>query len=265
MNVAHQYSTQKQLQISISPLSKEQHCDAIMAVSQSASSSSIEELPEEIRSTILSSLPDLHSLAQAALSCRALNSAYKRYESRVIKDILINYVGPEVLPEADIVLRCCPPYPNSHVAESTPLSIKQANDIIDFNENFLRALERPQLRSMKWTMHEALAMSNLHSVVREFTDRFIRNCSLSSYVQLEKSLHSQAPTPKERSRIMRALYRFELFCRLSSGLDDRIFDCLPAFPSAFTPLEHAQLGCIHDFLAGEVIPGLCIFQLLLIA
>ncbi|KAI1080236.1 hypothetical protein F5B20DRAFT_119647 [Whalleya microplaca] len=117
-------------------------------------------------------------------------------------------------------------------------------------------------------MRDALMINDFHvQVVSKLAQRFIQACvtnSESFCLPLENSLRSRPISHLEEERITRALYRFELFRRLFGWfqhLEDedipRLHDSLPylaIFFSKFAPWENAQLACMNDFLAGEILP-----------
>ncbi|OTA69566.1 hypothetical protein K449DRAFT_418954 [Hypoxylon sp. EC38] len=221
----------------------------------------LQRLPMELRCCILASLSDLESLASATLTCRALYWAFKNNEGRVIRDVLINCVGLVALPEAIIAHRCCPPYLSTCIQLRMDIwgeeQIHRQNIYIS---DFLQRLERPSPILTTWAMRDARALGDFHlKVVSKLTHRFIQACAKasSSEFPLENSLCLYPVSESERERIERALYRFEIFRRLFSCFSDREEYLLPyaaTFFSKFAPWENAQLICIHEFLAREIIP-----------
>ena len=81
----------------------------------------LQRFPMELRCGILASLSDLQSLASAALTCRALYSAFKNNEDRLVRDVLVNCVGFGALPEAIIASRCRPSYLSTRVELPTDM------------------------------------------------------------------------------------------------------------------------------------------------
>ena len=217
-------------------------------------------LPAEIQRSILASLPDPRSLALAALVCRALYSTFKADENSLIRDVLVNCVGFNTLPEALITHRCSPPY----------LSVRDDELYVHrrwepklhlYVSDFLQSLERPAITSIICTMRDAIKIGDFHSqVVSVLTQRFIQACARAapSLPTLEESLRWNPASPSERTRIARTLYRFETFRKLFGCFwdsDRALLHYSSIFFSKFAPWENAQLGCIHDFLAREVMPG----------
>lgn len=64
-------------------------------------------LPRELLCCILASSSDLGSLTATALSCRTFYSLFERSKESLIKSVLINRIGVEVLPEAILMNSAC--------------------------------------------------------------------------------------------------------------------------------------------------------------
>jgi hypothetical protein len=221
-----------------------------------------DRLPFELRHCILASLSDIPSLISAALSCRALYATLREGENIIAGHVLINSLGPSVLPEAVVTHRCSPPFCSVNVASATEFSSdEQVKVLKNYVSNFLGHLERPVLSSTRWSMQDAVALDDYHHrVILKLAQRFIQACGRASSFRLEigNSLQSHPPSISEQARIVRSLYRFETFRRLFGclgNMDNEILHLVIVFFSKFAPWENAQLACIHDFLAWQVRPG----------
>ncbi|KAI1251469.1 hypothetical protein MGN70_006037 [Eutypa lata] len=224
-------------------------------------------LPSELRRCILSSMPDLQSLASTALTCRAFYYIFDDNKDGIIRDVLINSIGSEVLPEAIITHRCSPPLLSLNISPKSvfwnTISPKGKAWQYRYVSTFLGTLERPPITSTTWTMCEALELERFHvQTVYPLAQRFIKSCAkLSPPRVIEISLSSRPTSRLEEERIMRALYRFEVFRKLFGRFRWRVRDSTVSttltnlFFSKFAPWENAQLACIHDFLAREVMPA----------
>lgn len=236
--------------------------------------SSLERLPVEMQWQIMTSLPDVRSLASTALTCRAYYSAFKANQDAIVKVVLINCVGSDTLPDAILVHRCLPPFHISQITLDHLFPTTQATlfhiYVSRFLQQQLEPSERPDPSSITWTMRDALSLSDFHlEVVSPLTQRFIQNCSNESTppFRLDASLQSCPATRSEEGRIARALYRFEMFRRLFSresildGDEKRtwLHDCVRFF-SKFAPWENSQLGCVYDFLTREMVTGTNIYR-----
>lgn len=219
------------------------------------------QLPVELLNTVFTSITDLNTLANAALSCRSLYATFKGNEKRIIKEFLINHIGIDVLPEAILAYNCLPGPMRRSKMHLTGPSMDRDRELMmcitDFLED-IRAnkLVRPVVDSLDFGIDEAFALANTHFYVVAFTERFLEKCSITTGVKLRQSFRLSPPSPAEKARIARAFYRFEFFRRLLALVWSESYDkdCTPVLHQ-FQPWELCQLGCIHDFLAYEVIPG----------
>ncbi|KAI1780561.1 hypothetical protein F4818DRAFT_396107 [Hypoxylon cercidicola] len=239
-----------------------------------AQGSFLQRLPLELRWHILESISDVRSLASAALTCRALYSAFKAKEDDLPSAVLANCVGHEVLREAEIVHQCCPPFLSTPVRTTSPvgepLDAEQSRQVHLYAKGFIRHLKRRTVPTpRRWNMSYALAFADYHlRVVVPLTQAFVEACASEQLsfpcVDLDDSLRARPATRREEERVMRALYRFELFRKLFGRYSDGI-EHMPggavAVPYAhnffkrFAPWEIAQLAVIHDFLGQQVMPA----------
>ncbi|CAJ2513948.1 Uu.00g020670.m01.CDS01 [Anthostomella pinea] len=219
----------------------------------------LQRLPTELRQTILASIPDPRSMRCATLSCHAYYVAFKQNEVSLVREVLINYVGYDTLLEATIAYRCEPPYLSTRVEDPMVPNDGEQDQLYNFISGFLRDYRRREAVSTKWTSLDALALNDFHRhVVSRLLDRFLRACSQTSEFPLQQSFESSPATPREKDRIARGLYRFETFRELFGCLSyqgQMLTDYAAIFLSRYPPWEIAQIGCMNDFLAREVIPG----------
>jgi len=107
-----------------------------------------------------------------------------------------------------------------------------------------------------WEVSGAISISELHTLIRFFADDFARQCLES--LALEHGVLQPPPSPLEMARIERALYRFEMYCKIFHDwkfpllLDGEQKEYLF---SNFSPCENEQLACIHNYLFGKIAPG----------
>lgn len=224
-------------------------------------------LPTELNLRILELTGDARTLASAALTCQQLYAAFRLKPNYLIRLALAKSVGHDTLPEATIVHRCEPPFLSTTVARLPEYDREDCMRISRFTREFLERLERPILASTTWSLGEALKIEEFHKhTVLELVDRLIQLCPETTQidgtnrmpVKLAKNLSLNPPTRTERERMSRAFYRFELFRKLYGCFGWEGIDYLgdyAAFFVKFSSWESAQLGCVHDFLANQVIPG----------
>lgn len=101
-------------------------------------------------------LSDLPALASSAVSCRTAYSAFVEDKRRVIRQVLANHIGIDVLPEAVLVWKCTPSVLSTTVTPK--LSEKQLEELYDFAIDFLDQLVRPPLSSVLWDWKTAVAL-----------------------------------------------------------------------------------------------------------
>jgi hypothetical protein len=224
---------------------------------ETCSQNYLELLPLELRQQILASVPDVGTLRTAVLSCPVLYYAFHESPISTITSVLSSEIGPAVLPEAAMVLEA------SSIGQCILSDPGMADTILQKHW-----LQREKVR-WKWTLTDALAISNLHFYVDSFAMKFASTALPripSCYGQ--QSEYSQ----QELERIKRALYRFEIYCNVfplklfidagdlpgTTSTYDRIEMLTEGFFSKFAPWENEQLTCIHDFLVREVIPGIVV-------
>lgn len=225
-------------------------------------------LPPELRRWILGSFSDIRSLISVIQTSSAFHAVFESDKHKIIRDVLSNVVGPDVLREATNNYRCCPPCSSMFINDAWLLGRENTGRMESYVSSFLNLKEAVLPISSTLTMQGALQLQDLHTqVVRPLARRFIQSCAKLSAPQfpLEDSLSSNPASPLEEDRIMRSLYRFEVFNKLF-GLftwpdeevsDYRFKSFIRSYFSETSPWEIAQLACIHDFLAREVMTGTC--------
>lgn len=228
------------------------------------------QLPVELLQHILASLPDPRSLANAIQVSRTFYLAFKENEQNAIATVLECCVGTGVLPEAKLARDCDPPVLTTKLTDQPPdLDDDQLSEELNaYVMKFLRGEPRQSdLTRSRCTLSDALTLGNFHTdVILPLKARLIQassdpaSCIMSAKVK--ESLDVRSVSHLEEERISRALYRFELFRRLFGCFawrTDELIGLATAFFSRFSPWEIAQIGCIHDFLCQQVIPGKQVF------
>lgn len=215
-------------------------------------------LPPEIVTEFLYSVSDLDTLANVAVTSRALYAAIKANETRLVRRLLIDNIGQEVLPDALIAYTCTPPNLRPHdIREMDPPRHSTMSDWwAQCAEGLVRTISRPELASIHFNMTGAIDLERTHVYVAAFTEKFIQRCSETTQVDLGDTFTLLPPSPTEKARIARALYLFETFCTLFGHMNPRKLSENVHFLRKYQLWEIAQLGIIHDFLAREVIPGM---------
>ena len=232
-----------------------------MDAAQVEGSSPLLDLPVEVFDKILHSIDSPRSLFNFVLSSHNMYNLFKRSEQIAIRHVLTNLIGMHTLPEAALVYKCRPPNPYMWM----PRSEKEEQDRMKYASDFATKLQRPTRESLKFNLRDGLNLEATHHYVATLRDGCIKMCERAKTgISMEESLSISPPSPSEIGRIDRALYRFEMFRKLFRGLDTRFNffrsddkepDSVRDFFLRFAPWENAQLGCIHDLLFYQVIPG----------
>lgn len=183
------------------------------------------------------------------------------------KKILINCIGPDLLPEASWAWLCSPiEYPAEYVPNIEVHVFEDVEyDVLRmFAESFL-ATRVPGMKALQISYEDARELEAFHhGTLEPLFDRFIRHCKKMNDGPLSQSLNSNSVTDLEKDRIMRSFYRWELFCKLYGARrgdvelngEPRLLEQYHGpFFQRLAPWEIVQISCIHDFLAREV--GLC--------
>jgi hypothetical protein len=205
--------------------------------------SALEVLPIEVKQAIMSTLPDVWSLKSIALTSSPLYRAFTGAEVLITSRVLLNEVELDVLPEAAAAL------------ESSRLKPWTRQRIQDFVFQHLYSRGPPP---QKWTLSDALLISKLYDYVHYFAADLASKTLVKPPI-LTYLKSNQAPlSQNEITRIIRAFYRFEIYCNIfrDPKRTINVRKQRDIFFSNFSPWENEQLACIHDYLFQVVSPGI---------
>lgn len=226
-------------------------------------------LPIEILHGILSSLPDPRTLTRTVLTCRQLYAVFKNNEGAIVSAVVTNCIGFAVLPEAVLAHDCAPPeLVTSLTKQQHELEIEdRLTNLHGYIKQFLQKELQPRRRPpSRYTMNKANLLCDFHlQVVCPLKEKFIMSLGHGFFpyteqlgLSLRDDLWLHPISRLEEERIYRNLYRFEIFRKLFGHFcwrEEDLLEYSQGFFGKFTKWELAQLGCIHDFLAREIIPG----------
>lgn len=183
------------------------------------------------------------SLKALILTCSSLYHAFLEVEPLILAKILQKEINPELMHDA--------------------LATLQSSQIVPWNRmiarNLLMLYTTGQTSSLlpTWDLRKALVVSELQGHVQFFADRFASSALSKSPVTGLPETDPPPVSPSELMRIQRTFYRFELYRNLfverRRGCGD-YFGPLNAdyqgryLDGGFTPWEHEQRACIHDYL-----------------
>ena len=104
-------------------------------------------------------------------------------------------------------------------------------------------------------MADASAISNLHSCVEYWSEKFVtemfNTASAFAYIDAPPA---DPLSQNEKNRIQRALYRFEVYQNLCREIDVR--ENRGLLICKFSDCENEQLACVHDYLFRAICPGI---------
>lgn len=216
--------------------------------------SSFECLSTEIICAILEELDGIGSLQSAILTCRRVHAAFSGGAPIIINRIILGQLDTwNVRPEALIALEAS--------KLSTPTTAKSADE---FCEHHLK--KRTTDTRILLTLNEAGTIEKLLFTVEKLANTFAKDSLQKLASENGDASQSNAITSSEKGRIMRTLYRFEIFCNIfrlpgkESDSSRRKINrghgqCMTKFLSYFSPWENEQLGCVYEFLFFQVSPG----------
>lgn len=198
-------------------------------------------LPIEIIQLILSQSADAFSLRNLAFSSPVFYRPFLAAQDFILKDALRNEISPGVLPDALM---------SFYSAPTAQLSLQNVEDF----EAFMGRYDHIEgALSEYWSLSHSLRLSQTHSTVEYFATDFASTLTTHPATGLPLpeaiSLH-----PRERDRIERTLYRFELFCnchRQNSRVCRRLLSVTHqkrSFLEYFSPWENEQLASIFEYL-----------------
>lgn len=226
------------------------------------SSSSLENLPSEVRSQILSIMPDLPSLHALVHASPTMHAQYRQSRDSILHACLDReldglYVdaqatlmsrasvlgdprtSPMIVSFAESYGRCLSgSVPRSRVGSTEPSAIR-------WLAAYHRSVARPMLRMYsKWALenHEKLAAS-------------VAGSGSTTRVPKAGSEHGADLSRSEEIRILRALYRYDTFCHLF-GTNKSVrwlslfydYEVNEMFFCLFEPWEVEAIVCIDAFL-----------------
>lgn len=138
---------------------------------------------------------------------------------------------------------------------------------------------RNQCLASSYTFRDVSRLEKIHPTVRKLADIYIKQCAASN-PKLAATLRERPVTLRERVRVERAFYRFELFRRVFGSfegrwaretmpgyscidvererdwLDDPVPHFIQEFKECFNTVELIQMHCIYGFLKRLVTPAI---------
>jgi len=208
----------------------------------------LDRLPIELKLSILDVLPDIPSLYSITRASPAFYHAYLGQRYPIHSRVITADVDAKIMIEALSLLQA------SRISRSSRW-LEKASSFID-----LYAVDRslcvgPEITG-KETMHR---IAGFHYIVHNLTSLFSQDALAHRPVIGRPSSRSEKPlTSNETQRFQRALYRYEIFCRLFGNLhrtsqdyahDQHNFSRVATeFLASFQPWEAEEINCLHRFV-----------------
>ena len=208
-------------------------------------------LAPELKQAIFPALPDVNTLKSLILTCSAFYHTFRDAESLIIKSILHNQIGSQLLFDALILL------------EHRMLGIYNAETVAHFFDTYAERALTLKSCHRRWRLRHAVAISSLHDTIESLSQDFARSALATNPVT---GLDEPSPTPLsalESDRIKRAFYRYELFCRIFHGNERFRLHRIEStslhnnFFGMCEPWENEQLRCVRDYLFDRLRLGMC--------
>lgn len=218
-----------------------------------------ESLPLEVHQAILCAIPDFETLQTAIRTAPCLYSAFMDARKHIVTDILEQHIDPGFMYDAamaDMTSKMEEPFTDTGVLEF--LSKYKARDQGLFHSAF------------QGTIPQAIRMADFHDVVEFFISDFA-STTLQHKEEETGITQNRLLSWRERDRIGRSFYRFEIFHNIFREKEIYEHPCglrtkerkSPddyEYYNFFPPWENEQLACIRDYLFRALIPGSSLFR-----
>lgn len=207
-------------------------------------SSRLECLPAELRCQILSSFSNLDDLKSTAHASPVLYQQYRADRKIILDSVLRQTLGDKVFVDAYAVQKSLP----LEGPAELPVNLGVQFFMMEYQKHY----SGPSLISSECTVEDLIGMaafytSTIKPLLVSIPAMLLRN--------LNRSLQLGSLSSTERTRITRALYRFQMWCNLYGTSDIAAardwpldpFDMLMYFFEIFHPWEIEEISCIHTF------------------
>lgn len=214
-------------------------------ISPTTEPSRLESLPAELRSQILSSLASLDDLKAAVQASPVLYQQYRADRKPILDRVLRTTLGEHVFVDAFAAQKSArfepPPYLAAHLAAQL------------FMHTYQEHRAQPSLVANECTNTDVVGMASFYwstvvPLMQEIPQRLLHH--------LDPSLQPCGLSGVERERLLRALYRFQMWCNLygtrpgaaAGSKSVHPIEVLMYFFQVFEPWEIEEISCIHTLL-----------------
>lgn len=196
----------------------------------------LDSLPLEIIQIIFSHIPNIPTLEAFKVTSTCIYNVYLTFKGTIKWDVILNEINADVLPDALLV------------QDSAEFTIESHDDQSEFCERY-KCLRSDTDLCEHWTRSDWIELAKIYEPVQYFTDAYIASLTEN---QIAEELETSTFRTSERSRISRALCRFQVYCNLFGAEeilqrpDEEIRRDM--FFRKFAPWENEQFACIYEFL-----------------
>jgi hypothetical protein len=217
----------------------------------------LERLPLEVQQIIFFNLPDVESMKSISLASSSLYHGFKGFEKHVVTDVFEKELPLDVLPELLVILKTL----------RIPNRTKRRVQIFAHINLRLRRPRHWWNFSELFTLSEALFLRKLRRSALYFAEDFglLTRRRPGSETPFQGSDFWATPiehpplSQTETSHIVRALYRYEIYCDLFRDDLFSVKEQQDVFFKRFSVFENEQVACIDDYLAMKFVFGRTFF------
>ncbi|MCJ1397543.1 hypothetical protein MMC11_000737 [Xylographa trunciseda] len=199
----------------------------------------MDNLPVDLKLTILKSVDDIVSLLALSRTCRTMYALFDSPRNSMLSSVLEHVLPHEIRYEAIAVIK------------SAKLVNPAKEDVLRFLEEQLFA------RSGDAALTEVglPELARQHILVEWFTHDLCATVKARRLLDTGVNIEPFGLSTTERIRIHRAFYRFQLYCNLFSITNPRRLEdyyARDAFFARFPTWEVEEFACIQDYLHGRL-------------
>ncbi|KAL4722944.1 hypothetical protein ACLX1H_010184 [Fusarium chlamydosporum] len=215
--------------------SSSQESSGISKEEEANTSVTLDKMPVEILSHILSFIPERSSLRAAITSCSALHDAFKENKAHIASSVLFNSMDEAVYQELSVIY---------NLRKEAWKGAKAGAKAIHHAYNGERNIPKQDL-----TFHRVEKLWRIHKSVEYFAHRI--STSLLRKHPVTKQKDHFAITPTVRSRFQRALYRLEAYLHIIRKLRSVPLYDYGGEMRSLTPEEQEEVHWVNDVMELE--------------
>lgn len=164
----------------------------------------MEDLPAELKSMVLFHVSDVHTLSSLIRASPSYHSVYVSGWEKVLSSILLKELGPEVLVDALMA---------QHASEVNTEG-QAATKLRQFQKRYETDRNPAAVNNHAIPLQYVYSMGNLQIMIHTLAVELYRSAISSLPYSHDPELMEVGPSMTELRRDYRALYRFEIYCRL---------------------------------------------------